>query len=292
MQVGAGQNQSSLKAVFIKPTRKRKFYEKTCGFLRSETVRETGSCLRCVLSCVASGFVYHGRKRMAHRGDRAAVFLRVAADPLVLRVLLVLIGSEFIAGVRGALRIHDDGPALQPLHGVFQVFLPFGGFLHFQAQTAVIRDALRLGAIANDRRVPVFTFKDPLCPLPIAHPLPPELVKQVNRLICPVIVQADKGIGFREPAPDRPLINPVKTPDFLIRNLTHLDIVEDIAAAADRNPEILVPVPPLVAFLQTFGLLQERLALPFRIVKIQIGTVKPKPVIPLDQAVPVGNAAG
>ena len=189
--------------------------------------------------------------------------------------------------MRGTDAVNDNRPALEPLHGVFRTVFPFGDRTGGQAGAAVVGDAVWLGTVTENRLIVICVICYPRCRLLIRQSGPDQFIEQINRLPCPVIVQADKDKGLRKPAPVHALTDAVEVPDFLIRNLTQFETLKNIAAAPYRDSQILVFIPSLIAFFQALGLFQECRTKPVRVVQVQIGAVMPNPVRSLELTVPV-----
>ena len=114
------------------------------------------------------------------------------------------------------------------------------------------------------------------------------LVQQEDGLPRRVVVQPHKGVLVGEPSPVHALVRPVEAPDLLVRDLPQLQVLEDVAAGADRETQVLVPVPPRVPLLQLLGLGEEGLAQPVRVVQVQVAAAVPAAVRALLLAVQVG----
>ena len=215
--------------------------------------------------------------------------VRVPADPFALPVLLEFIPAEFLEGVRRALPVDHDGPVLQPFHPVFHAARPLDGLLRFDAQAAVVRDALLLGAVAGGELFVVPVVEDPFRGLLVAHPVPVVFVQQIDGLPGLVIVQADERILVREPAPVHALIDVVKLPEFIVADRPQLEVFEHVSAEAHRDAQILVLIPLFVPLFQLLRLLEKGLSqpLPVTLVQAEIRARVLDAVLPLLQAVPV-----
>ena len=83
-------------------------------------------------------------------------------------------------------------------------------------------------------------------------------------------MEADEGVGIREPAPVDALVDRREGFYLLIGDAAELEVVEDVAAGPDRFAEVLVPVAALVPALQLLGLVDEGIAEPGGIVEIEV----------------------
>ena len=172
--------------------------------------------------------------------------------------------------MRRAALVDDNGPVLQPLHPVLHAVRPLHGLLGPDALTAVVRDALGVGAVADGLHVVVPVLQDPPGALLVRDPVAEVLVDQIDRLPRLVIVQPDKGVRVREPSPVHPLKDMVEPAQLLIRDDPQLQVLEHASAGPHRHPQILVLIPALIPLPQALGLLIKGLAQPLRVVQIQI----------------------
>ena len=216
---------------------------------RTGTAGRSGLCLR-------AEFGRDALEGVADGVDGMVVSVRVAADPLAGAGLFILIGAELFIRFGRAVFIDDDGAALEPLHPVFHAAGPLDGLLRPDAETAVVGNGFRLGRVAGGEHVVVAVIENPAGGLLVIEFVADMLIQQIDDLPIAVVMETDKGVEIREPAPVHPLKNPVEGPDFFIGDGAQLEILKHAAAGADGNAQILVLIAAHIPLFQRLGLLE------------------------------------
>ena len=153
---------------------------------------------------------------------------------------------------------------MQPLCSIANRFRSFSCRECFHAVLVIVRNGFWLGTIRADfvlAHKP--SVQQQLRSVPIAGSAPCQLIKDVQRSTCRVIVHRIVRPRVRIPAPVHAALDAVKAGNLFIGYFLNAQILKYCRAATDNLAKILMPVCCFVCALQVFSIGHEPLSEPF-----------------------------